>query len=201
MIAKEEYNLIAQHNGTTYFSAKIASSKQVVALTVPKDSLPSGIVQISLLSSTFAPLNERIVFVNNLKDKIEITPETLKPSYGKRAKVDLSVVATNDHKPVQGSFSVAVTNTSAVKPDPENETNILTRLLLTSDLVGYVEKPNYYFLNNDRNTRYDLDNLLLTQGWRKINWKQVVDGTEPVAKYPVEKDCKLAERLPKEENQ
>jgi len=192
LINKEEYHLIAQHNGVTYFSTKISSNKQVVALTVPKDSLPSGIVQISLLSSTFAPLNERIVFVNNLKDKIEITPETLKPSYGKRAKVDLSVAATNDHKPVQGSFSVAVTNTSAVKPDPENETNILTRLLLTSDLVGYVEKPNYYFLNNDRNTRYDLDNLLLTQGWRKINWKQVVDGSEPVAKYPVEKRLQIS---------
>lgn len=192
LLNKEEYNLIAQHNGVTYFSTKIASSKQVVSLTVPKDSLPSGIVQISLLSSTFAPLNERIVFVNNLKDKIEITPETLKPSYGKRTKVDLSVAATNDHKPVQGSFSVAVTNTSAVKPDPENETNILTKLLLTSDLVGYVEKPNYYFLNNDRNTRYDLDNLLLTQGWRKINWKQVADGTEPVAKYPIEKRLQIS---------
>ncbi len=192
LLNKEEYNLIAQHNGIVYFSTKVASSKQVVALTVPKDSLPSGIIQISLLSANFSPLNERVVFVNNLQDKIDIKPENLKPSYGKRAKMDLSLATTNSNKPVQGSFSVAVTNSSTVKPDLENETNILTKLLLTSDLAGYVEKPNYYFLNNDRNSRYDLDNLLLTQGWRKVDWKQVADGAEPVAKFPVEKKLQIS---------
>jgi len=192
LLNKEEYNLIAQHNGIVYFSTKVSSSKQVVSLSVPKDSLPSGIVQISLLSSSFAPLNERIVFVNNLHDKIDVQPENLKASYGKRAKVDLSLATTNGGKPVQGSFSVGVTNTSAVKPDPENETNILTKLLLTSELKGYVEKPNYYFLNNDKNTRYDLDNLLLTQGWRKIDWKQVADGIESVTTFPPEKKLQIS---------
>lgn len=192
LLNKEEYNLIAQHNGVVYFSTKVAASKQVISLTVPKDSLPSGIIQISLLSSTFLPLNERIVFVNNSHDKIDVQPDNLKTSYGKRAKVDLSLSATNGGKPAQGSFSVAVTNTSAVKPDPENETNILTKLLLTSDLVGYVEKPNHYFLKNDRETRFDLDNLLLTQGWRKIDWKQVGDGTEAVAKFPAEKKLQIS---------
>lgn len=192
LLNKEEYNLIAQHNGIIYFSTKVSSTKQVVSLTVPKDSLPSGIVQVSLLSSTFLPLNERIVFVNNLHDKIDVKPENLKPSYGKRAKVDLSFATTHLSKPIQGSFSVSVTNSTAVKPDPENETNILTKLLLTSDLVGYVEKPNYYFLNNDRNTRLDLDNLLLTQGWRKTEWKQIADGTETVAKFPAEKKLQIS---------
>lgn len=192
LLNKEEYNLIAQHNGTVYFSTKVGSSKQVVSLTVPKDSLPSGIIQVSLLSSNFMPLNERIVFVNNLTDKIDVQTENLKPSYGKRAKVDLSLAASHAGKPVRGSFSVAVTNSTAVKPDPENETNILTKLLLTSDLVGYVEKPNRYFLNNDRETRFDLDNLLLTQGWRKTDWKQVADGTEPAAKFPAEKKIQIS---------
>ncbi|WP_113639528.1 TonB-dependent receptor [Nubsella zeaxanthinifaciens] len=191
LLNKSDYNLLAQHNGTVYFSTKVSSAKQVTSLTVPKDSLPSGIVQLSLLSSTFVPLNERIVFVNNVNDKIEVKPENLKDSYGKRGKMDLTLATTHDGKPVQGSFSVAVTNTAAVKPDPENETNILTKLLLTSDLSGYVEKPNYYFLNNDRNTRFDLDNLLLTQGWRKIDWKQVESG--PLAeKFPAEKKLQIS---------
>ncbi|WP_293302572.1 TonB-dependent receptor plug domain-containing protein [Pedobacter sp. UBA4863] len=192
LLGKEEYNLIAQNNGVVYFSTKIASTKQVMSLTVPKDSLPSGIIQISLLSSTFVPLNERIVFVNNINDKIDVKPENLKPNYGKREQMNLSFTASNKDKPVMGSFSVAVTNTTAVKPDQENETNILTKLLLTSDLVGYVEKPNHYFLNNDRDTRLDLDNLMLTQGWRKINWKQVADGVVPPATFPAEKQLKIS---------
>ena len=192
LLGKEEYNLIAQNNGIVYFSTKIVSTKQVISLTVPKDSLPSGIVQISLLSSTFVPLNERIVFVNNINEKIDVKPENLKPNYGKREQMHLSFTASNKDKPVMGSFSVAVTNTTAVKPDQENETNILTKLLLTSDLVGYVEKPNHYFLNNDRDTRLDLDNLMLTQGWRKINWKQVADGVVPPATFPAEKQLKIS---------
>ena len=192
LLNKEDNHLIAQHNGVVYFSTKVASSKQVVSLTVPKDSLPSGIIQISLLSSTFMPLNERIAFVNNSYDKIDVQPENMKTSYGKREKVDLSFATKSNGKPVQGSFSVAITNTAAVKPDPENETNILTKLLLTSDLVGYVEKPNYYFLNNNRDTRFDLDNLLLTQGWRKIDWQQVNSGVETTPKFPVEKKTQIS---------
>lgn len=197
LLNKETYYLTAQHNGMVYFSTQVSSNKQVVSLTVPKDSLPSGIVQISLLSSNFAPLNERVVFVNNANDKIGIVANNLKNSYAKRGKVELSVTATHDKKPVQGSFSVAVTNTSAVKPDEENETNILTKLLLTSDLSGYVEKPNRYFLKNDRETRYDLDNLLLTQGWRKINWKQLNENQVPDITFPAEKKLQISGRVTK----
>ena len=192
LLNSEECNLVAQHNGIVYFSTKVTANKQVTVLTVPKDSLPSGIVQISLLSANFTPLNERIVFVDNLRDEIDINAESLKPNYEKRGKVDVSIVAMNIQKPVQGSFSVAVTNTTAVKPDPENETNIRTRFLLTSDLVGYIEKPNYYFLKRNKNTRQDLDDLLLTQGWRRTDWKEVSSGENKPIIYPVEKKTQIS---------
>lgn len=191
LLNKDEYYLIAQHNGIVYFSTKVSSAKQVVSLSVPKDSLPSGIVQIALLSSSFLPLNERVAFVNNTHDKIMLEPENLQANYGKRSKMDLTLAATNDGKPVQGTFSVAVTNTAAVKPDPEDETNIFTKLLLTSDLSGYIEKPNHYFLNNGREARYDLDNLLLTQGWRKIDWKQV-EGPYAAPKFAAQKKLQIS---------
>ena len=69
---------------------------------------------------------------------------------------------------------MAVTNASKVAPDEDNETNILTSFLLTSDLAGYVEKPNHYFLKDDVATQKELDNLLLTQGWRRFLWKNVM---------------------------
>ncbi len=192
LLNREDYNLIAQHNGTVYFSAKVASTKQVTILTVAKDSLPSGIIQISLLSSNNVPLNERIVFVHNANDNIDLNADNINTTYQKRGKVDLSISATNNKKPVQGSFSVAVTNTTAVKPDPENESNIQTRLLLTSDLKGYVEKPNYYFLKNSRDARQDLDNLLLTQGWRKIDWTQINSGQEKNVVFPAERNMQIS---------
>jgi hypothetical protein len=143
------------------------------------------------------PVAERIAFVNNSGDKLAVAIANLKPDYEKRGNVDLTITTTIAKKPVQGSFSIAITNTAAITPDLENETNIFTSLLLTSDLVGYIEKPNHYFLNNDLKTRIELDNLLLTQGWRKINWKNVSDSQFPAIVYPAEKTMQISGRITK----
>ncbi|RZJ19836.1 MAG: TonB-dependent receptor, partial [Acinetobacter sp.] len=97
------------------------------------------------------------------------------------------IVSANNNHPAQGSFSIAVTNSDIVAADPENESNILTSLLLTSDLKGFIEKPNHYFMSNDSKTAMELDNLLLTQGWRKIDWKEINNSSQPKAAFPAEK--------------
>jgi TonB-dependent SusC/RagA subfamily outer membrane receptor len=192
LLNKGEYRIIAQHNGTIYFASPLTVSNQVVSLVVPKDNLPSGIMQISLINSEYLPLSERIVFINKTQDKIDINAENLAKNYQERGKVSFNISANNQSKPVQGSFSVAVTNTSSVKPDPENESNILTRLLLTSELSGYVEKPNYYFLNEDKNTRQDLDNLLLTQGWRRTEWQKIAQDKLAKPSFPTIHKTKIS---------
>lgn len=95
-------------------------------------------------------------------------------------------------KPTQGSFSVSVTNTKSVTPDELNESNIFTSLLLTSDLVGYVEKPNYYLNENTAEVRANLDNLMLTQGWRRIIWNNVINNLAPNIRYQPEKSLGIS---------
>lgn len=194
------YNLLLQHNGTVFLNAKINSAKPVNLINVPKDSLPSGIIQVTLLSAELMPLNERIAFINNMNDKIGIEPTSLKAAYQPREKVDFSFKASYGNAPVMGSFSMAVTNTTAVKPDPENESNILTALLLTSDLSGYIEKPNYYFLKDDKKTKEDLDNLLLTQGWRKISYQQVNNDAPLNTAFPAETGLSISGNVMKGKN-
>lgn len=200
LLNKGELKLVAQHNGMVYFSNVIPTTKQIVSVAVPKTEFLSGITQFTLFSPDNVPVSERIVFIENKSDLINVEVQNLKPDYGKRGKVDLSFMATNSNKPLQGSFSVAVTNTAIVKPDLENESNILTRLLLTADLVGYVEKPNSYFLGNDPKTRTALDNLMLTQGWRKINWKLINDNQQPFIAFPAEKTMKISGKIMKAES-
>jgi TonB-dependent SusC/RagA subfamily outer membrane receptor len=191
LMNKGELNLVAQHNGTVLFSSKVPSVKQIASLVVPKTNFPSGIIQVTLFNSQNLPVSERLTFVNNVSDKIDLAVENLKPSYGKKGKVDFGFIATNNAKPLQGSFSMSVTN-EMVKPDLDNESNILTSLLLTSDLVGFVEKPNHYFLNNSIETRIELDHLLLTQGWRKINWTAINNSPVQNAEFPAEKSMKIS---------
>lgn len=189
---KGDYYLLAQKNGIIYFTKKINSDKPIVSLTVPKNNFPSGVVTITLFSSDLVSINERAVFINSPQDKIDIEAENLTPSYQAKQKVDLTLWATNKEEPAQGSFSIAVTNTTSVKPDPENESSILTQLLLSSDIKGYIEKPNYYFLNKDESTINDLDLLLLTQGWRKIDWNKVEAGKKEIEKFAAEKSLRVS---------
>jgi hypothetical protein len=63
-----------------------------------------------------------------------------------------------------------------VQPDENNEGTILNNILLTSELKGYIEQPNYYFTNRNDKTKADLDILLLTQGYRRYEWKQISTG-------------------------
>jgi len=192
LLNKGELTLIAQHNGNVLFTTKVPTVKQIASIAVPKTSFPSGILQLTLFDSLNQPVSERLTFVNNIIDKINLNAQNLKPTYLKKGKVDFSINAVHNDQPLQGSFSVAVTNTSIINPDPENESNILTSLLLTSDLKGYVEKPNHYFLKNDMNTRVELDHLLLTQGWRKIDWKAVANNPSATILYPAEKGMKIS---------
>ncbi len=192
LINKGDLRLVAQRNGTVCFVAKVPSTKQLIPVVVPKDDFPSGIVQLTLFNPDNLPVCERIAFVNNISDKIDLKIQNLQSGYGKRAKVDLSLLANNNAKPIQGSFSVSVINSSVVTPDPENESNIYTSLLLTSDLAGYVEKPNLYFLSNDKKAKVNLDLLMLTQGWRKIEWRKVVASQFPLISYQPERTMKIS---------
>lgn len=197
LLNKGELKLVAQHNGQVYFSNVIPTNKQIVSVVVPKKEFLSGVTLFTLFSPTNLPVSERIIFVANNRDQILLSANNLQASYAKREKVALELTATNNNQPIRGSFSVAVTNMTAIKPDLENESNILTRLLLTADLVGYVEKPNYYFLNNDLNTKNALDNLMLTQGWRKVNWKLISDNQTPFIAFQPEKMMKISGKITK----
>jgi TonB-dependent Receptor Plug Domain./MG2 domain. len=192
LIGNGELKLVAQNNGNVYFISKAASQKQIITTSIPKKDLPSGIIQLTLFSARNTPVAERLVFVNNVKDRITTKVSTDKESYARKEKVNVNLQADFAEKPAQASFSIAVTNTTSVKPDEENESNIFTTLLLTSDLIGYIEKPNYYFLHDDQKTQQDLDNLMITQGWRRILWKNIINNAGPNIRYEPEKSLKIS---------
>jgi hypothetical protein len=174
LIGKGRPHLLAQKYGNIYFSTPVNTDKQINSIIIPKADFPSGIVQMNLFSPEMVPIWERCIFISNKADKVDFRVENLKQRYAKRENVQISLADANSIDTTRrGTFSVAVTNASIAKPDLENETNIMTSLLLTSDIRGKVEKPNYYFIASDAKTLKDLDNLLLTQAWRKIDWKSI----------------------------
>jgi len=177
----KELNLII-YGGGTLRTVKTKLDNAILGLDLPANAFPTGILQVTMLSATGEPLNERIAFIRN-NDLLNLSIATGKPLFAKHENVPLSLSVKNkDGNPVTGSFSVSVIDESKILVDENSENSILSYLLLTSDLRGYIEKPNYYFANNTPENRADLDILMLTQGYRKFVWKKLLNDSVSVAK-------------------
>ena len=169
-----EMKLVIQYNNTVYAVLKAKSGKQVTSFSLPKKDMASGIYHFTVFTAANVPVSERLVFVTNPQDQINVSLENLQASAATRANMALNLRATDGGKPTIGSFSVAVTNTSIVEPDPDKESHILSTLLLTTDLKGFVERPGYYFNQAGPQAVTDLDNLMLTQGWSRFAWTDIM---------------------------
>jgi hypothetical protein len=165
--------IVAQNAGVIYYAAQTALMSQVTAAKIPKDKFPPGIIQITLFSAAGQPVSERLVFISR-PELLNLTVKTDLPSYKPRQKVKMTVTAKNATEQLAGHFSVAITDEQKVPASEDAQTTILSSLLLTSDLKGYVEKPNYYFNKTDDKKLADLDLLMLTQGYRRFTYADVL---------------------------
>ncbi|HEY8930794.1 MAG TPA: TonB-dependent receptor [Mucilaginibacter sp.] len=185
----QELKLIAQACGKIYYAVENISDNKYFSIAIPKSKFPSGIIEFTLQSPTGEPLIERLAFIEH-PVSLKLNLNAQKQKYAIREKVKFTLDAKNNNKPSVGSYSVAVIDEDKVTTDTLNESTIMTSLLLTADLKGYIEQPGYYFSHQTEETRTDLDNLLLTQGYRYFTWKQIADTTVP--KYQPEKAINIS---------
>ncbi|MDP9046819.1 MAG: carboxypeptidase-like regulatory domain-containing protein, partial [Bacteroidota bacterium] len=99
---------------------------------------------------------------------------------------------TDTAKVTAGTFSVSVTDETKVPVNEPAEATILTDLLLTSELKGNINQPNYYFTNRTVETDACLDLLMLTQGYRSFEWKKILSADNPRVLYQPEAALSLS---------
>ncbi|MBK0380975.1 carboxypeptidase regulatory-like domain-containing protein [Mucilaginibacter segetis] len=172
------YYIIAQSGGAVYFAAQTALASPVYSAAIPKSKFPTGLVQLTLFNGQGTPVSERVFFIQH-HDNLTLNLTADNKVYTTRQRVKIAISAKNKKVPVEGNFSIAVVDESKVPFDENAESSILSNLLLTSDLKGYIEKPNYYFLSKNANAAQDLDILLLTQGYRRIAYSEILAGKYP----------------------
>jgi len=128
--------------------------------------LDDGITHFLLVDKGGKVLSERLFFYYHPQQSCwDITADQEK--YAPRSPVTLHIQAKDSiGNPVQGNFSVSITDAGCVKQDSSAD-HIVSNLLLTSDLKGYVENPADYFKGQDARTLYNVDLLMMTHGWRR----------------------------------
>lgn len=176
-------NLVAQANNQVLYSGKAELKNSGFSTTIPKKYFPEGIVQITLLTADFKPVAERLIFIKPANLKIDLAGEDRKKPGRSAFKIK---VTDEDNEPATGAFSVAITNDSKVPYNENDEVSIFSTLLLTADLKGYIEQPNYYFTDPSPMKEQELDNLLLTQGWRRFVWDDLLQDKPYTAHYKPE---------------
>ena len=152
---------------------------------IPESLLPAGIVSLSVIDSLGNTYCERLSFVRNFNFPT-VSMQSDKPVYSKRELVNLDLkVLSPQGNPVKGNFAISVTDQHTVKQDSLAD-NIISNLLLTSDIKGYVEEPETYLLDNNTATREKTDVLMLTQGWRRFNTADIVKASYQPSKFYLE---------------
>ncbi|MES2266297.1 MAG: carboxypeptidase regulatory-like domain-containing protein [Bacteroidota bacterium] len=172
------YYVVAQNGGAIYFAAQTALQTASYSAAIPKSKFPTGLIQLTLFSERGIALAERIVFIKR-NDMLNLTIAPDRKAFSVRQRVKFAVSAKNNATPVEGEFSVAVIDETKVPVDEDSETTIMNNLLLTSEIKGYIEKPNYYFVSKDPNAEANLDILMLTQGYRRISYRNIITGKFP----------------------
>ncbi|MGY5351233.1 hypothetical protein ACXGQW_01455 [Wenyingzhuangia sp. IMCC45533] len=168
--------LIAHQRGELLFKKFIESEKKENIIKLPFKGIKDGVTHVTLFNKEGNPIAERLVFIDNPENNLSQQITLSKKNNAVRKKVDVNLSIKNSlGKNISGSVSMAVRDLKAY-PYNNKTGNIETWLLLNSDLRGAIRNPNYFFEKpNDPRRKYLLDLVMLTHGWRRFSWAEILN--------------------------
>ncbi|MBN2815036.1 MAG: TonB-dependent receptor plug domain-containing protein [Bacteroidales bacterium] len=189
-----ELLVTGQVGGQLYFYQVVRLSDGKALINVNKNIFPGGIVQFTVFSGRSEPLAERLVFLNrNDFMRIRVMASDTFTDNGMQTAVDIEVRDVLN-RPLTANLSLAVTSDRPESPYV-NRDNVVSNLLLTSDLKGFIEDPLDYFTSVSDENMLALDNLMLTQGWRRFDWNSLLAGRYPMIRHHEEKGLTIKGRI------
>jgi len=187
--------LVGHQRGQLFFSKLETSIKNKYSINLPTKDLKNGVAHITLFDPSGNPFCERLVYINNPSKNATIHIKKDKNILKSRKKQTISLDVTDTNGLRLSSFlSMAVRDLAAFPQNTHSE-NIKTWLLLNSDLRGEIKNPGYFFeKENDYKRRYLLDLVMLTNGWRRFTWNELLYEEQNKTKFSVEKGIHIKGR-------
>lgn len=169
-----DIKLKASSRNIIYHLQNISLRQGITIITLNENIFPAGITQFSLFTENELPLAERLVFLNEDQQlQVKITPG--KKQYGPREKINLSIKTLDEKgKPVPSNFSLAVVDDKLWTFADDKQDHIFSWLLLSSELKGKIEEPQFYFKKEEPKAVPALDLLMLTHGYRYFDYIEYV---------------------------
>ena len=148
-----------------HFQTIPAGASASVALD--EDKLRTGVCQVTIYNNVGRIYADRLFFC--LKDDFSPASLTFSGLDGKPTEPFAPVSLAVEGGQPGATISVSVCDATHSEYIYDNG-SILTEMLLSSQIRGFVENPRYFFEKDDAAHARALDLLLMIQGWRRFSW-------------------------------
>lgn len=168
------------HNmGRVFHATKQNATKNELIFSAAKEQLPNGVLTITILDNNLTSIIERPVFMFNEEKQMPLNINIKHSNIETRTQQKVNIQSGGPQDSLlNATLSASVVNRSKTQEIPQNDYNILTQLLLSNDLQGFIEEPTFYFDKEIK--QLELDDLMLTQGWRRITFDSIPTTNEPI---------------------
>ena len=172
-----EFYLADMYQGVVQFYKKFVPGTRSCLFRLSKTMFPGGINRLILLDEKLQPVSERMIFSDNI-DCNHLNINVDSASYKTRSEINLHI--TDRDSLTEGEFSklsVAVVDENSVNAGGVSQ-NILSWLLLDSELKGHIESPADFFETDSITSEQKIDLLMLTHGWANYFWNSISAKTD-----------------------
>ena len=161
-------------------------TRDSVELTLDSSLWPVGVCRMTLYNQDGKILSSRSLFHNN--PEFQSPTVTLSLDSLSRQPFSMEVlnfkITDRNGTPLHDRFCLSVRDHTDYGTGHTD--NLMTNLLLSSDLRGYIHEPAWYLESNDQEHREALDLLTLVQGWERYEWKYMTGLTQFVERHRIE---------------
>jgi hypothetical protein len=180
--SKQLFLLVHMNERPIYKVQLKMTEKTVINTAVPIDEMQTGILQFSLFTNNWTPLEERILFVNNRLHEFNARVNPGIIDLKKRGKNVVEIFVSDT---AATNMSVSITDAELAGPEQHS---IFSDFLLNNQLRGYIHNPAFYLKSDADSVTRRLDLVMLTNGWRRFDWDKIKAAKEPVLQYQPETD-------------
>ncbi|UTX49830.1 hypothetical protein [Chryseobacterium sp. MA9] len=173
------YTVLGTINNQLVYKAKINKINNETQYSISNNQLVNGILQLTVFDDKENVVSNRLAFVQ--------------PQLLQFKQPSLQSVSLKDTPRGKNSFDIpkdanysnyTVLVLDANTKNSEEDQSLLSSLWLTGDITSSITNPAQYFTKN-RNIEA-LDALLISEKWKRFEWKSIMTGNYPMIKYQPE---------------
>ncbi|MBZ9651395.1 hypothetical protein [Psychroflexus montanilacus] len=171
------------HNGDSIRAINFDfSAGQEVTMLFNYADLFSGMNVFTVFNEKQEPLLERLFFKHEGIGTVGLNAPKIT-----RDKDSINVrFYTEAIRSIDSSLNISVSVLPEGTGSYEPNHSIVSKLYLQPYVRGFVERADYYFREVDARKRFELDMLLLTQGWSSFDWTSIFN-SPPQMRFEFEK--------------